>query len=57
MSLKELAPENSCVYIQTEDLFFNREEELLTDGLHPNATGHQLIFERLKSSLEKEGII
>lgn len=24
------------------------------DGLHPNAAGHQMIFERMKNVLEKE---
>ena len=56
-ALKKLAAKNDCLYIPTEDIFLNKKEELLPDGLHPNAAGHQLIYERVKGELEKAGIL
>lgn len=55
--LKEIAIDMNCTYISLFDLFADSQSELLTDGLHPNAKGHRLIFERVKSVLETEGIL
>lgn len=56
-ALKELANENGCMYIPTEDLFLNKKAELLPDGLHPNAAGHRLIYERVKNELKNANIL
>jgi lysophospholipase L1-like esterase len=55
--LQEMANENEVLYISLSGLFEGKFEELTFDGDHPNAVGHQLVFERVKSALEKEGIL
>ncbi len=56
-ALAELAEEHSCTYVKTVDLFSDKKDELLIDGLHPTAEGHRLIFERVKSELEQVGVL
>ncbi len=51
-----LAKRHNCLYIKTNDLYKDFSK-YTTDGIHPNADGHQLIFERVKDCLELEGII
>lgn len=55
--LQELSAELECVYIKTHDIFDGQTNDLLTDGLHPNAEGHRLMYERVKAELEAEGIL
>ena len=50
----ESAREHGLVYVPLSDLI---QHEHLADGLHPNAEGHRLIYERVKSELEKAGIL
>lgn len=38
-------------------LFELLQPEHLMDGLHPNASGHQIIFEQVKNTLVKAGIL
>jgi len=48
---------NSCVpYIPVSDVF-DTEKHLDDDGLHPNAKGHELVYEKVKTALEKAGIL
>ncbi len=47
---------NAVLYIPIVDMFKGRPD-LVPDGLHPDAKGHQLIFERVKEYLEKAGVI
>jgi lysophospholipase L1-like esterase len=55
-SLRGKAEENGCVFVSMQDILENKKE-LLADGIHPNAEGHRLIFERVKTTLEKKGIL
>lgn len=55
--IQELPQENDILYIPMTGLFEEKFEDLTFDGDHPNATGHQLIYERIKGVLEKEGIL
>jgi len=36
---------------------FDTSKMIMWDGIHPNAEGHRLIFERVKETLKKEGIL
>lgn len=55
-ALKMLADTEEVPYIPMRDLFAERLD-LLADAEHPNAEGHELMFERVKEHLEKAGII
>ena len=48
--IKEVADENDIPYCPMYDLLKDKD---LNDGLHPNSVGHQKMFERIKSFLEK----
>lgn len=48
--LKKLSKEFGLKYVDVYDLLSNND---LSDGLHPNATGHKKIFEMVKSKLLK----
>ena len=52
--IKAFADDNQIVYIPTADLI---SEDCLEDGLHPNAKGHRLIFERVKETLEEADLL
>ncbi len=49
--MKNVCQENNIPYL---DIFGLLENEDFTDGLHPNAAGHEKIFEKVKNFLEKE---
>ena len=55
--IKDFANENDFLFIDTKSVYDGNEDSCLPDGLHPNAEGHRLIFERVKESLEKESIL
>lgn len=55
--LKQISDDKSTTYISLGGLFGDTPEIFLPDGLHPNAEGHRLIFERVKSVLEEEGVL
>lgn len=55
--LKDFAIEHGCLFIDMDKVYGGNEKECLPDGIHPNAEGHRLIFEHVKESLEKEGIL
>lgn len=61
-SMGEIAKELDVSFIPVFDAFsqvYSRDPSLLPDGLHPNAAGHQAIFDivkpRLLELIEKEG--
>jgi lysophospholipase L1-like esterase len=45
--IKEIAEKNDCSYISVLDVINPKTD--LSDGLHPNATGYQKMFEKIKS--------
>lgn len=49
--LEAIAKEEGLLYISVFGLLNNED---LEDGLHPNAQGHQKIFEKVKTFLEKK---
>lgn len=54
--IKQLAIMRKLTFIPLHDLFLQRlasGEKLLTDGLHPNEAGHQLICEQLRPAIGK----
>ncbi len=53
-TIKEIAKNNNVPYCYMYDLL---QEENLDDGLHPNAQGHQKMFERIKDFLEQNNIV
>jgi len=50
--LREICAKEKLPLVSVFDAFVGREKELLKDGLHPNAKGHQLIAELVKPELE-----
>lgn len=52
--MKRVCEENSVLYL---DIFGLLDRKDLIDGLHPNSTGHQKIFGKVKSFLEENGWI
>jgi len=55
--IENVAQANDISFISLNNIFGNKVTELTVDGIHPNAEGHRLIFERVKEALEKEGIL
>jgi lysophospholipase L1-like esterase len=55
--LQRIAKEKELLFIPMQDVLDRNSDQHLPDGLHPNAEGHQLIFERVKGELEKAGIL
>jgi len=55
--IRNVSEEHSITYIPLADLFSNCPGELLCDCIHPNSTGHRVIFERIKDELEKKQLI
>jgi lysophospholipase L1-like esterase len=47
--IQKVAEENNCNFISMQGLL---GKEDLADGLHPNAQGHEKIFQRVKEYLE-----
>jgi len=55
--LKEVSDAEGGMFINVSDLFKDDLKKYLPDGIHPNAEGHRLMFERVKEVLEKEKLI
>lgn len=56
-SLRAFASKNNHIFIDMDHVFEGDAEQCLPDGIHPNAQGHELMFQRIKSAFEKEGIL
>ena len=56
-ALCQIANDEQVTFIPLQDVLDTSSDQHLPDGLHPNAEGHRLIFERVKQTLEKEGIL
>ncbi len=56
--IKEVCEEENALFLPMFDFFLeNGHKELLSDGVHPNAEGHQKIYERVKAFLEEQKVI
>jgi len=51
--IKKLADEMNCEYLDLYSPFMenNKEDFLCSDGLHPNACGHKLLYQKIKAKL------
>ncbi len=56
-AVQELAREHGCTFISMDGVFGNNVAGKTTDGIHPNAEGHQLMFERIRDALVKEDLL
>lgn len=56
-AVRELADAYGCTFIPMGDVWGDAIAEHTTDGIHPNAEGHRLMFERVKEALETEGLL
>ena len=56
-AIRNVAEENEILFISLENLFGDTPGKYTTDGIHPTAEGHRLIFERVKKVLEEEKVI
>ncbi|MHB8860247.1 MAG: SGNH/GDSL hydrolase family protein [Minisyncoccota bacterium] len=56
-AVQELAEEHGCLFIPMDDVFGDDVVSKTVDGLHPNAEGHRLMFERVKGAFTKEGLL
>ena len=52
---REACNEKQVPYIDMMKVFPEAAEEFFSDGLHPNAKGHQMVFEAVKQFLEGKG--
>ena len=55
--LKRICEEVEVSYFLMQDVLGEEKSDFLPDGLHPNAAGHELIFQRVKSVLESENLL
>lgn len=55
--LSSIAREGGYVFIDLSDVYEGNVNDCLPDGIHPNAHGHRLIYERVKKALEVENIL
>lgn len=56
--LKEFVDENDLVFVDVYDLFEKGEyKKLLSDGLHPNNDGHELIYEQILEKLQELNLV
>lgn len=51
--IKKVAGENNLPFVDVSGIISNED---LDDGLHPNSSGHEKLFEHIKSSLQKKSI-
>ena len=56
-ALRQFSEEKDLSFIDMDNVYGDDVAGCLPDGIHPNAKGHQLIFERVKTALEKENIL
>lgn len=55
-AIAELAQTKGSLYIDLDNVY-DETEQCLPDGIHPNARGHEQIYQRVKGVLEAEGIL
>ena len=55
--IQNISKKSECEFISTSDVYEGREKEVLLDGIHPSAEGHELIYNLVKASLEAKGIL
>ncbi len=55
--MSKVATDNKIGFVSMQNVFGAEPQTCLSDALHPNAMGHQLMFLRVKDYLEKEKII
>lgn len=53
----EQAKEKGLLFVPLADVLDESSDRYLPDGVHPNTEGHQLLFERVKETLEKAEIL
>lgn len=53
-AIADFCSQNDSLFIPMQDIFDNNLENYLPDGIHPNAKGHQLIYERVISTLKNQ---
>ena len=51
--IASICEKNKCILIDVYAPFTSSQNVLSEDGLHPNDSGHQLIFEQVKNAIEK----
>lgn len=56
-AIRDFSDQNGFHFVSMAEVYKGKDDECLPDGIHPSAEGHRLIFERVKESLEKEGIL
>ncbi|MCB9810604.1 MAG: hypothetical protein H6779_02015 [Candidatus Nomurabacteria bacterium] len=55
--IKLVAEKQSVKVIDVSNVLVDSFKDYFTDGIHPNAEGHRLVYERVKEVLEEEKII
>ncbi len=55
--IRRVATDMECDFIDTTDIYGGKEEQVLPDGIHPNASGHNMLYVHIKSCLEKLDIL
>lgn len=55
--IERVARNSGHVFIPMQDVFGERAENFLVDGIHPNSKGHEHMFLRIKKVLETEGLL
>lgn len=55
-AVQQLAAEYGCIYIAMGDVFGDDVAGKTVDGIHPNAEGHRLMFERIRGALSEAGL-
>jgi lysophospholipase L1-like esterase len=55
--IQQIAIASNCEYIDATNVYHGSEEAVLPDGIHPNAAGHEMIYQLIKGRLEELEII
>ena len=55
--VKELADLGGDLFIDLSGVYRNQEVDVLPDGIHPNAKGHEYIYETVLTALESQSIL
>jgi len=55
--IQRITSENNLLFIPMQDVLDRNSDQHLPEGLHPNANGHRLIYERVKGEFKKTGIL
>jgi lysophospholipase L1-like esterase len=56
-AIQEVGKTNDVPFVSLKNIFGEEPSKYLIDGIHPNAEGHRLIYERVKAALEKESVL